>query len=87
MDYSRKKISNIGRGVEDIKFPGVSRKQHVQFPMVTKKKYGVSKGLCFWPWSSIVLSGISRGKVKNEKFQEGFHKIYPQPPLFRFFLE
>ena len=48
--------------VEDMEFPGVSKKYHVEFPGliknevefpgVTKKKScEISRGLGFWPWN------------------------------------
>ena len=47
----------INRGVvEDMEFPGVSKKQHVEFPpKVTKEKYEKImwnfRDLGFWPWN------------------------------------
>ena len=35
-----------------MEFPGVSKKQHVDFQAVTKKKLrGISRGLGFWYWN------------------------------------
>ena len=56
----------------------------LEFPRDLTQFCGISKGLSF------VLSGISRGNVKKEKFQGGgVKKVYPNPPhpQFGFFLE
>ena len=50
-------------GVEDMEFPGVLKKEHVDIPGVNKKEVespgvfkknscgGIFMGLLFWPWS------------------------------------
>ena len=58
----------------------------MEFPRVTKKECGISKGSNTSSWNyqgwSLVLSGISRGKVKKRKitgvFQKStYHEVCP----------
>ena len=80
-----------------------SIKKVLQFPLVFKRdSCRISMGLGFWPWNfqgchtilqnfqgwKLVFSRISKGKVTNLKIPGGFsRKVYPQSPLFGFFLE
>ena len=55
MDYSRKKQTGWGRGrgVKNMKFPGVLKKEHVEFESSIKKSYTYEKGganlrISFW---------------------------------------
>ena len=64
MGYSRKKPKQGGEGVDDIEFPGVLKKEHVEIPGVYQKKGGIFKEddqekvfwnfhrvLVFWCWN------------------------------------
>ena len=66
----KKKTTN--RGTEDMIFPGVSKKQHVEFPGALVFDLGISKGYNTILWNfqgwSFILSEIFRGKVKIETF-------------------
>ena len=71
---------------KEVEFPGVTKKNHVEFPGVLVFSLGISKGCNtilenFQGWS-FVLIGISRGKVKNEKFQGGYQKSMSSNPPF-----
>ena len=52
----------------------------MEFPRVTKKECGISKGSNTSSWNyqgwSLVLSGISRGKVKKRKITGFFKKVH-----------
>ena len=59
MSYSRK---NTNRGIEDMEFSGILKKEHVEipggqlkkkwdFPGYSRKSHGILMGLGFWPWN------------------------------------
>ena len=68
------------------------RKNNVEFPALGVFFFGlgISKESNTILWNiqglSFVLSGISRGKERKNS-RGGFKKVYPQTPLFGFFLE
>ena len=69
-------------GVRIWNFQGWSRKNHVVFPGVFVLGLKISDGCntilwIFQGWS-LILSGISRDKLKNLKIPEGFKKLGPQ---------
>ena len=88
-----------GQGLikNEVEFPRVTKKNNVEFPGVFVFGLEISKGSNTILWSiqglRIVLSGICRGKVKNENFHGGWglSKKYilnpPPPSLFGFFME
>ena len=86
----------ISRGIKEVaclisrvnqKRSGISRgdqEKSCEFPGVLVFSLGISKGCNtilqnFQAWS-FVLIGISRGKVKNEKFQGGYQKSMSSNP-------
>ena len=66
----KSKYLSTGAGVEDMEFPGVLKKEHVEIPGVNYKRSGISRqgcsrkthvefpsmGLGFWPWNFQVVS-------------------------------
>ena len=87
-----------GQGLikNEVEFPRVTKKNNVEFPGVFVFGLEISKGsntiLLSIQGLRIVLSGICRGKVKNENFHGGWglSKKYilnpPLPPLCLDFL-
>ena len=72
-------------------FLGWPRKNNVEFPGVFAFGLGISQGFNTILWNIqglSFLSGNFRSQVKKIKTSRGiFKKVYPQPPLFVFFLE
>ena len=76
--YQRNSMWNLQGLIKNkVEFPRVTKKNNVEFPGVFVFGLEISKGskhnFVEYQRLSCVLSGISRGKVKNE-FQGGFQK-------------
>ena len=72
-----------------MEFPRMAKKNNVEFPGVFLFGLAISKESHTTLWNiqglNFVLSGISRGKVRNKKFEGVFKKVYPQRPCLDFF--
>ena len=86
--YQRNSLGNFQELIKNqVKFLRVTKKNRVEFPGVFVFGLGISKGSNTILWNIQELSGIYRGKVKNEKFQGVYEKSISSPPLFGSFLE
>ena len=96
MGYFRKKTSNFqGYQRDSMQIFWGLIKNKVEFPRVTKKKilwnfHGSQILALEFPrdqtqFCGTSRGGISRGKVKKEKFWGVFKKVCPQPPAHLFF--